>query len=102
MGLERIGGPKQERKSTRQEALSLLKQQGKQVSFGGMNQTSKLFVETVTRNKGGLSKSQIQRKLQKIKNKLSQAHRRGEGISAGACTGALPEGHCSGTRTRCL
>ena len=70
MGLERIGGPKQERKSTRQEALSLLKQQGKQVSFGGMNQTSKLFVETVTRNKGGLSKSQIQRKLQKIKNKL--------------------------------
>ncbi len=75
MGLERIGGPKQERKSPREETLSLLKQQGKQVSFGGMNQTSKLFVETVTRNKGGLSKSQIQRKLQKIKNKLKAGAR---------------------------
>lgn len=75
MGLERIGGPKQERKSTRQETLSLLKQQGKQVSSGGMNRTSRLFVETVTRGKGGLSKAQIQRRLQKIKSKLKAGAR---------------------------
>ncbi|MCI8268837.1 MAG: hypothetical protein HFG55_04095 [Lachnospiraceae bacterium] len=76
MGLERIGGPRQESKSPRQEKIEMLRQQGKQLpSSGGMNRTSKLFVQTVTRNRGGLSKSQIQKKLQKIKNKLRSGAR---------------------------
>lgn len=76
MGLERIGGPRQANKSPRQETVEMLRQQGKQLaSGGGMNRTSKLFVQTITRNKGGLSKSQIQKKLQKIKNKLKSGAR---------------------------
>lgn len=75
MGLERIGGPRQERKSPRQETIEMLRQQGKLTTGAGMNRTSKLFVQTVTRNKGGLSKSQIQKKLQRIKNKLKAGAR---------------------------
>lgn len=40
-----------------------------------MSRTSKLFVETVARNRGGMSKAQIQKKLQKIKNKLKSGAR---------------------------
>lgn len=76
MGADRIGGLKREQKTSGQDQIRMLKLQGKQVSTrGGMSRTSKLFVETVARNRGGMSKAQIQKKLQKIKNKLKSGAR---------------------------
>ncbi|MCI9163773.1 MAG: hypothetical protein HFG59_11065 [Lachnospiraceae bacterium] len=76
MGLDRIGGPKREQKTSRQDQIRMLKLQGKQISSGGgMSRTSKLLVETVAHNRGGMSKAQIQKRLQKIKNKLKAGAR---------------------------
>ena len=76
MGLEKIGGQKRDQKSSRQEEIRTLRLQGKPVLSGeGLNRTSKMFVEAVARSRGGMSKTQIQKKLQKIKNKLRSGAR---------------------------
>lgn len=72
MGLETIGSLNQYLKSVRQEHQWQMKQAGNPspVLGTGVSRTSVLFVKSITSKKSGLSKSQIQKKLQKIKNKL--------------------------------
>lgn len=77
MGLETIGSLNQYLKSVRQEHQWAMKQGGNPspVLGTGVSRTSVLFVKSASSKKSGLSKSQIQKKLQKIKNKLKAGAR---------------------------
>ena len=77
MGLETIGSLNQYLKSVRQEHQWALKQGGNPspILGTGVSRTSVLFVKSISSKRSGLSKSQIQRKLQKIKNKLKAGAR---------------------------
>ena len=77
MGLETIGSLNQYLKSVRQEHQWVMKQGGNPspILGTGVSRTSVLFVKSISSKRSGLSKSQIQKKLQKIKNKLKAGAR---------------------------
>ena len=77
MGLETRGSLNQYLKSVRQEHQWVMKQGGNPspILGTGVSRTSVLFVKSISSKRSGLSKSQIQKKLQKIKNKLKAGAR---------------------------
>lgn len=77
MGLETIGSLNQYLKSVKLEHKWGMRQSGNAplLSGTGVSRTSLLFVKSISSKRSGLSKSQIQKKLQKIKNKLKAGAR---------------------------